>query len=150
MWYDHAALYLPLAAKGNMLLQHEDGADGNEGSGVVAIPASIESADMDVSDGEDFSFISRLIPDIDFSGSSNDSSVTMAIIPRRAPGKSVGVNSRTSGNAAMAGSTITPYTERVGLRVRARQARLKVSSDEVGVKWRLGVQRLDIQPDGKK
>lgn len=152
MWYDSAALHTPLASFGNVPLQHEIGVDGEDGSddGFVAVYASVESADMDINDGDDFSFISRLIPDIDFGASSEGSEVRMEIIPRRAPGKTTGTNSLPSGNVSLAGVAVTPYTERVGLRVRARQVRMKVSSDGLGVSWALGTQRIEAQPDGKK
>jgi len=38
----------------------------------------------------------------------------------------------------------------VYVRIRGRQMAFKVSSDELGVQWQLGVPRIDIRPDGRR
>jgi hypothetical protein len=156
MWYDTGGLTVPYAADGTALYQQELGNDGVEWDTVntqmdtVAIVNYAESAEMDVAEGDYFSFITRLIPDVDFSGAEAGSSMYIRMEPRRAPGATVGTNSLTVSEALMEGSAITPYTERVGLRLRARQIRLVVGSVFTGDTWALGTQRIDAKPNGMK
>jgi hypothetical protein len=42
------------------------------------------------------------------------------------------------------------FTQQVYVRIRGRQMAFKVSSDELGVQWQLGVPRIDIRPDGRR
>jgi hypothetical protein len=150
MWYDTAALFFPLAANGNQLLEQESGVDADDGAGAYGIEAHIESADMDINDGETFSFVRRILPDVNFTGSGANASVDVQLIPRRAPGANVGTASTGTGPATMVGGTVTPYTERIDIRLRARQVRLRVSSSAMGTTWTLGTQRIDAQEDGQQ
>jgi hypothetical protein len=153
MWYDTASIYFPLAANGVKLLRHESAVDGDNGDGLGAQPISafIESSEMDVDDGENFSFVRRIIPDVNFSGSNASApAAVVTLIPRRAPGSNVGSATTPANPVAATGGAITPYTERVDIRLRARQVRLRLDSSLAGVTWTLGTQRIDAQPDGKK
>ena len=44
--------------------------------------------------------------------------------------------------------TIGSSTQKINLRARGRQARIKVSCESTGTKWRWGSVRVGIQPDG--
>jgi hypothetical protein len=46
--------------------------------------------------------------------------------------------------------TVTPVTEQNWIRVRARQISFRIESSDVGVGWRLGNLRADMQVDGKR
>ena len=45
---------------------------------------------------------------------------------------------------------VQEFTQQVYVRIRGRQMAFKVSSDELGVQWQLGVPRIDIRPDGRR
>ena len=47
--------------------------------------------------------------------------------------------------------TISSTTEKLDLRIRARQMNIKLSSDTAtGDRWRVGLPRINIQPDGRR
>jgi hypothetical protein len=108
-----------------------------------AMNSYIESADFDLGDGEQFMFMSRLIPDIDITDSSADSSgsVDYVLKLRNFPGDSLTTNST---------NVVTPTTQQNFLRARARQATLRVQSSTTDLAWTLGDLRLDIRPDGRQ
>ena len=43
---------------------------------------------------------------------------------------------------------IDQYTNQVFVRCRGRQINFKISSDGLGVRWQLGLPRVDARPDG--
>jgi hypothetical protein len=45
-------------------------------------------------------------------------------------------------------ATIDQYTNQVFIRARGRQMNFKISSDNVGTQWQLGMPRVDARPDG--
>ena len=45
---------------------------------------------------------------------------------------------------------MTPNTEQVFIRVRGRQLSFRIESNHIGVGWRLGTLRGDMQVDGKR
>lgn len=93
-------------------------------------------------DGQQFTFLSRLIPDIDFRNSSAPAPI--ADITTNVRNYVDGTYTRT------VTSEIGSSTEQVNLRLRGRQFSVKVTSDETGVGWRLGTLRYDIRPDGRR
>jgi hypothetical protein len=103
-------------------------------------------------DGEHLSFVRRLIPDVDFIGSINTTPyVEMVISARDFPGQGLFQNSAAEiSTGAKVSLQIYNYTNQQWLRLRGRQVAFKVGSDQLGVKWQLGVPRLDIQPDGRR
>ena len=66
-WLDRGIRQYPIAAGGNYLYNHEIGQDDDG----AAMESFIESSQMDVGDGERFTFLSRLIPDVKFEGSTS-------------------------------------------------------------------------------
>jgi len=42
------------------------------------------------------------------------------------------------------------YTHQEWIRLRGRQVAFKISSDALGIKWQMGVPRLDIREDGRR
>ena len=113
--------------------EHENTQDA-DGS---AMTSYIESADFDLDpDGNNFMFITRLIPDVALSGS-----VDYVLKTRNYPGDSLATNST---------STVTPSTQQAFLRARSRQAVVRVESGTPNTTWTLGDLRLDIRPDGRR
>ena len=135
-----------------ILLYHENGVDNGITNPPSPITCYIESADFDLGDGDHLSFVRRLIPDIDFIGSTNAAPyVDMVISARDFPGQGLFQNSAVEIDTGTKISLqIYNYTNQQWLRLRGRQIAFKVGSDQLGVKWQLGVPRLDIQPDGRR
>ena len=117
---------------------HELG-DDDDGS---AMTSYVESADFDLGDGEQFMFVSRLIPDIDITTSSGAAaSVNYILKTRNFPGDSLTTNST---------NVVTSTTQQSFLRGRSRQAVLRIESNTTDVTWTLGDLRLEIRPDGRR
>jgi len=147
VWLDKGLRPNPIAADGGYLYNQETGFD-DDGS---AMESFIESAPIDIGDGDKFSFIRRVIPDITFTGSTALSSpnATFTIKARNFPGASFddtgsGTTSRTST------SPIEKFTEKLDVRVRGRSFALRVESEALGCKWKLGSPRVDIREDGRR
>ena len=156
-WIDSGLREYPMAATyTNKLVNHEQGVDSNENGADVAIDAYITSAQFDIEDGDRFSFIRRIVPDVTFDGSTADSpSLVMELFPLQSSGS--GYNSPLSeggsSSASVARTAIVPieaFTDQVYTRVRGRQLSIKIQSTDVGVTWQLGAPRIDIRPDGRR
>ena len=142
-WLDSNIESYPQAVSGGYLYEHEKGFD-NDGSEMTNV--FIESSDFDIGDGDSFSFLRRLIPDIKFLDDDASSNVNIVTKTRNFPGDSLSTDST---------SLITPSTQQSHIRARGRQAVVRISSNDgnsgnVGVGWRLGAIRYDIRPDGRR
>ena len=156
-WMDSDLREYPLAATySNNLTNHEIGQDDRETSTPTAITATLVSAEFDLDEGDKFMFVSRILPDVSFIGSSADSpAVSMTLSPMQNSGS--GYNSPLSegGNssATVTRSATVPieqFTGQAYIRLRGRQMAFKVESDALGVAWKLGYPRLDMRPDGRR
>lgn len=152
-WLDSHIRTYPLATANNRLFLQEYGVDdATDPDDPQPIESYITSADFDLGEGEQYSFIKRIIPDVDFIGSETETpSVTFTVAVRNFPGQGL----FTHQDLAVTDGTfrtiqIYDYTNQTWLRLRGRQVAFKIGSNELGVKWQLGVPRLEIQPDGKK
>jgi hypothetical protein len=138
-WLDMGRSAYPVAAakSSHLLYYHElgDDADG------VAMNAYVESADLDQGGGDRFLFLTRMIPDVQFRGSSSTQTVGVSILKR---------NLALGNKEVAARFTVSPVGEMAYLRVRARQLSVRVESNHLGVGWRLGMLRGDLQVDGKR
>ena len=151
-WLDSAIKNNPIAADYNKrLLNHEVGVDDASGSSSAAISSYIESSDFDIGDGERFGYVWRIIPDINFSGSSvSTPGVTMTLTPRNFSGASYTTETAKSVDATAISPTQL-YTNQVNVRVRGRQMKFRIDgSSLLGTKWQLGTPRMDIRTDGKQ
>ncbi len=156
-WLDSGLQNFPLAATySNNLVEHENGVDNNETTTSAAITASISSAQFDIDDGDRFSFVQRVVPDITFDGSTTGSpSATLSLIPYESSGSGISdpTSEGGSNNASITRTATSPvekYTDRLDIRIRARQISLKIESSNSGVIWQLGSPRLDIRADGRR
>ena len=148
-WIDRGLRDFPIATKDSYLYNHEKGYD-DDGAALVS---SIESSQVDIGDGDRFSFISRLIPDLTFNGSTVDNpSVNITIEGRNYPGGDY-LQSDTSAVTRTAVSTTVPFeqwTEKADIRVRGRSFNFSLASSDSGVRWRLGSPRIDARQDGRR
>jgi len=146
-WLDRGLRRNPLAANSGYIYNQEIGFD-DDGS---AMESFIESAPMDMGDGEKFSFIRRVIPDLTFTGSTalSSPSALFTIKARNFPG--VNFSNTDTGTAIRTStSPVEAFTEKLDIRVRGRSFALRVSSDALGCKWKLGSPRIDIREDGRR
>tara|TARA_R100000231_G_scaffold55688_1_gene46440 strand:- start:4593 stop:6458 length:1866 start_codon:yes stop_codon:yes gene_type:complete len=147
-WHDRGIRQFPIAAGPSYLFEHENGND-DDGS---AMTASIESSQIDIGDGYQFTFIKQLIPDITFVGSTSSTgnpTATFTLQARKGPGSTY---SNTSGGSSTRTATtpIEQFTDLVNVRLRGRSFNMKLESTEQGVAWKLGTPRVDIRPDGRR
>ena len=105
---------------------------------------------MSIGAGDQFVFVSRLIPDVTFEGSNNPApSVSMTLEARQFPGAAY-TSSKSSEVARSATVPVEQFTEQAFVRLRGRSFAFKVSSSDTGVEWRLGTPRVDIRSDGRR
>ena len=147
-WIDRGTKFYPIAAGDQYLYNHEFGYD-DDGS---AMDSYIESAAIDIGDGDKFAYINRLIPDLTFTGSTALSSpqATFTVKARNFPGASFDDDVVSGDAVRTASSPVETYTNQLFLRSRGRSFALRVSSDAVGAKWKLGSPRIDIRQDGRR
>jgi hypothetical protein len=159
-WLDSSLQQGPIAAFGDQytgtLLTHEVGVDDNATATTLPISSYIQSSDFDISDGQNFSFVWRILPDINFNGSSqNNPQVTMTLRPRQNSGAPYGyANSPqvvSDDNFFIARQyQVQQFTGQVYTRLRGRQMAFRIESNSIGVAWQLGVPRIDVRPDGRR
>jgi len=144
-WLDSGVVSYPQATKDNYLYQHEIGYN-DDGSAMTNV--FIESSDFDLDDGNKFTSISSVIPDIRFLQDSNDGSINIVTKTRNYPGQSL---------TTRATSEITSSTTKANIRARGRQAVLRVESNDdqsgagnLSLGWRLGATRIDVKTDGRR
>jgi len=149
-WIDRGIRQYPIGSGSsggsNYLYNHEIGVD-DDGS---AMDSFVESAQMDIGDGDKFLLTRRLIPDLKFSGSTVANPVVdFTLETKTYPGadynQTVGLPvTRT------ATSPVEQWTNELDMRLRGRSFAVKISSDDIGVRWKLGVPRVDLRPDGRR
>jgi hypothetical protein len=150
-WLDQGLFRYPLAsATDGYLYDHELGDGDGEQNPPVGLDAFIETSPIELADGDRFMLIRRLLPDISFVGSSNTApTVDVEITGHTYPG---------GGYSPTQDGTITrtavveleQFTNDVPLRLRARSVAFRFSTSQTGVKWRVGDNRIELRPDGKK
>ena len=152
-WLDAGIEDKPLAAGkasgSGVIYLHESGFNDDDSA---MADVFIESADIDLADGENFMFVKKLIPDIKFSTTTGISNT---------PAMNIVVKRRDYNNDALSTdstSQITTSTRFTNLRTRTRQVVLRFESDDDNsveankkdYKFRVGDTRLDIQPSGRR
>tara|TARA_R100001086_G_scaffold132804_1_gene68972 strand:- start:593 stop:2488 length:1896 start_codon:yes stop_codon:yes gene_type:complete len=151
-WLDAGIEDKPMASgqvsSSNCLFEHESGFNDDTSSmdGVF-----IESADVDIGDGDAFAFVKKVIPDIAFVndvGTSQNGAVNFVLKRRNFPNETLSTDSTLQ---------ITASTTYQSLRSRARQVVVRIESDDdndlsdrLNYKWKLGSTRMDIQPSGRR
>jgi hypothetical protein len=163
-WLDSALRAYPMAttygvaggSANTLLVYHESGVDDGTVNPAVPIVAQVTSSDFDIGDGHNFGFVWRLIPDLTFDGSTVNQPIAMfTVLPRANSGAPYGPSNNPDVVSAQnyqnqRNYAIQEFTQQVYVRIRGRQMAFKVSSDEIGVQWQLGVPRIDIRPDGRR
>jgi len=144
-WLDAGIENYPRAVSNGYVYQQENGFN-DDGSPMTNV--FIESSDFDLGDGEQFTFIQKIIPDFKFLQNTNNGNINIVVKTRNYPGDSLVVNST---------SAIQESTQQSFIRGRARQMVLRFESDDnatedknLDIGWRLGATRIDVRTDGKR
>lgn len=145
---------IPLIQR-SAVMSHEVGSSAFGGN----INSYIESGEVDISDGDSFTFISRVMPDLEIFGASDSSimaSVNLSVYGRDFPGQasvskmstdiSFSYDEGSSGREAR----YTPVSNGTAVRARARSIAIKYSASANDFRWRLGESRFDFRPDGRR
>jgi len=151
-WLAAGVLNKPLAAgeasSTKYVYEHEKGFNNDSDSmdGVF-----VESADIDIADGESFVFLKKILPDILFvnqAGTSQNPAINVVVKRRDFANQTLTTDSTTQ---------ITSSSTFGSLRSRARQFVLRFESDDdtsetdrKNYKWRLGSTRVEVQPSGRR
>ena len=153
-WIDRGIFDYPLVTDSNgVLYAHENGLNDGSTSPSSAINAHIESSQIDIGDGENFLFLDRLIPDITFNGSTDNSpAATFTLKTRNFPGGNYlqSDDSSVEQSVAETSTVVEQFTDQAFVRLRGRSFALKVASSQTGIQWRLGTPRVQIRPDGRR
>tara|TARA_B100001057_G_scaffold127157_1_gene126120 strand:+ start:2466 stop:5840 length:3375 start_codon:yes stop_codon:yes gene_type:complete len=146
-WLDRGTRLFPLATADGFLYNHELGYDDDG----TAMNSFIESAGIDIGDGDRFTYVSRVIPDLTFDGSVALSSpqATFTIKGRNYPGADFDQSSAVPA-IRTASVPVEKFTNQLDVRVRGRSFALRVESDAIGSKWKLGSPRVDVRQDGRR
>jgi len=150
-WVDRGVFLYPIAAStDNYLYYQEFGLDDGSQSPASGITSFIESSQVTIGDGDNFFFASRVIPDITFRESTNETpQVNLTLKARRFPGTTY--NQTESSDVTQSASTpIELFTEKADIRLRGRSFALRLESTATGVSWRLGTTRVDLRQDGRR
>tara|TARA_R110001599_G_scaffold116461_1_gene284128 strand:+ start:64 stop:1965 length:1902 start_codon:yes stop_codon:yes gene_type:complete len=151
-WLDEGIFPVPKATHSSSdvgyLYDHET---GNDADGSAMTDVFIESSDFDIDPaGEQFQFISKIIPDIKFTGSGSTGTegqtAEVVLKKRNYPGEDL---------TTATTSSCTSNTTKIDTRVRGRQAVLRIQSNDddttkTGMSFRVGAMRLDVKPDGMR
>ena len=145
-WQDRGIRTLPQATGEGFLYNHETGFD-DDGS---AMTSFIESAPIDIGDGDKFSFIKRVIPDITFNGSTSlNPTANFTIKAKDFPGSTYDQTS-TQATTRSSTSPVEQFTSKLDYRIRGRSFALRIDSSALGTKYKLGTPRIDIREDGRR
>lgn len=150
-WASTGLVRYPLAtARDGRIYYQEFGTDDGSTNPPSPLTPFIESSVVDMGEGDQFMFASRLIPDIAFRSSSDvGSTVTMGLFVRNFPGDAFG---GTDANPVIkiAALPVVRFTDQLFVRIRGRSISLRISSAQINTAWRLGSPRLEVRTDGRR
>lgn len=150
-WIDRGVEENPIAAsRDGYLYNHEIGFDDGSTSPASAISAYIESSQFDLGEGDSFSFVKRLIPDLTFrSSTALPPTANFTLKARNFPGGNY-LQTNSKAVEKTASVPVEQFTQDAHVRLRGRSIAVKVDSSTTGVGWRLGSPRIDIRSDGRR
>jgi hypothetical protein len=100
-------------------------------------------------------FIRRVLPDITFRGSTQNSAPRADLTIKALNNSGSGYRNPASvggeASAVIARTATVPieqFTGQVFIRSRGRQFVLRLESNQIGTAWQMGAMRVDAQPDG--
>lgn len=150
-WLDRGVESLPVAASPDHVLYYQElGFDDGSTNPATGIDAYIESSQISLGEGDQFAFLKRMIPDLTFRNSTNQTpQATMTLKARNFPGGAY-LQSNSKNVEKTATVPVEQFTDQVHVRLRGRSFAFKIQTTETGTTWRLGSPRVDVQPDGMR
>ena len=150
-WQDRNVLNYPIAiSPDGYVYYHESGLDDGSANPPSALNSYVESSVVDMGDGDQFMFATRVIPDLTFRNSTSDTpTVTLTLKARNFPGGAY-FASDADPVVKTASHPVEQFTNQLFTRLRGRSMSLRVESNQTGTAWRLGDPRLDMRTDGRK
>ena len=131
----NATSILGLTAGASFVYEHESGNNQADGT---AITAFLETGSVEIADGDQLMSVSKLVPDFDNLANTMTARLTLEQYPQST------ANVQTSG-------TITSTTEKISVRGRGRAVKIRYTTNSVNdTPWRLGSQKLELRPDGRR
>ena len=131
----NATTILGLTAGASSIFEHESGNNQADGT---AITAFLETGSVEIADGDQLMSVSKLVPDFDNLTNTMTARLTLEQYPQ------------SSSNVQTSGS-ITNTTEKISVRGRGRAVKIRYTTNTVDdTPWRLGSQKLEIRPDGRR
>ena len=131
----NATSILGLTAGASFVYEHESGNNQADGT---AITAFLETGSVEIADGDQLMSVNKLVPDFDNLANTMTAQLTLEQYPQSSS------NVQTSG-------TITSTTEKINVRGRGRAVKIRYTTNTVDdTAWRLGSQKLEIRPDGRR
>ena len=106
------------------------------GSGET-LSSFVESGDFDINDGNQVMFMNKIVPDYDLSGGQ----IKFKIITKKYPESTEETEKEFN---------IFDNTEKINIRARGRQAKIRVSCGSNNASWRWGSVRIALQGDGER
>jgi len=156
-WLDSPLRQYPLASTtGNLMVYHENGVDDGTTNPPSPITSYVTTSDFDIDDGDRYSFIWQVIPDVTFNGSNSAApTATFSLAPRQNTGAPYGTApapavTSTQSYVAQSQYKVQQFKQIVYTRVRGRQMAFTIGSDALGTQWQLGVPRINIRQDGRR
>lgn len=136
-WADRSPLLEKPYAAGvdGYLYKHETGTDDDG----AAMPSFLQSFDMEVPEsGEQLMHVDQLVPDF----LTLEGSVDIYLSGKKYP--------QDTNRISKGPYTVINGTRKVSTRIRARQIAIRVESNDIGDKWRMGTLRGRAGPHGKR
>lgn len=131
------------------LYNHELGFNDGSTTPETPLNAYLESSPMDIGEGDRFSFVRRLLPDVSFVDSDNSPQLSITLKTQNYPGS----NYASGSDDAIVQTAVVPvqqFTPVKNIRLRGRSVIFRIESNRVGTRWILGLPRLETQPDGRR
>ena len=156
-WVDRGIFDYPIAAgwlpnQDSYFYEHEKGFTNGETSPAGAVVSTLTSSPVEIGEGDQYMFLSRILPDVDLTGSLTSGTnryveVGLGVVdfPREgSPGLSY-QNYYDPNNVST-----PPYSGELFYRLRGRMLTFGIRNSVANVFWRLGVPRIDIRTDGRR
>lgn len=150
-WSDRGVRGYPMGVSPDgYVYYHENGLDDGSSTPSLPLSAYVESSAIDMGEGDQFMFATRIIPDLTFRNSTAITPVaTLIIKARNFPGGAYFAqdNDPVTKTATL---PVEQFTTQLYTRIRGRSLSLRVESNLRGVAWRLGDPRIDVRSDGRR
>jgi hypothetical protein len=131
------------------LYNHELGFNDGSTTPPTPLNAYIESSPMDIGDGDRFSFVRRILPDVSFVDSEDSPQLNVILKTQNYPGSAY----QSGSDSAIAQTAVVPiqqFTPVKDIRLRGRSIIFRIESNKLNTRWILGSPRLEVQADGRR